>query len=280
MNLIECPRDAMQGLHDFVPTEQKIAYLNALLQVGFHTIDFGSFVSPKAIPQLRDTAEVLAGLSLQGRRSRLLAIVANMRGVEEALRHAEVDDLGFPLSASETFQQRNTNKSIADALEVVREAHRACQDAGKRLVTYISMGFGNPYGDPYSPELVQDFVARLDAIGVEVISLADTVGSAAPEPIESLFGAVIPAFPHIEFGAHFHSVPQQAEEKVLAAYRAGCRRFDSAVGGMGGCPMAADSLTGNIATEQLLAALAPFEALGLDEAAFAQAVTLKKSIFG
>ena len=195
MKLIECPRDAMQGLAEFVPTEQKINYINALLKVGFDTIDFGSFVSPKAIPQLRDTREVLAGLDLANTSSKLLAIVANMRGVTDALAHPEIAYLGFPLSASETFQQRNTNKSIADAMQVVKEAHQACEEAGKTLVTYISMGFGNPYGEPYDASVAISFVEQLHEIGVKIISLSDTIGVASPALIKELFEAVIPRFP-------------------------------------------------------------------------------------
>lgn len=280
MKLIECPRDAMQGLHGFVPTAHKINYINALLKVGFDTIDFGSFVSPKAIPQLRDTAEVLAGLDLKATSSKLLAIVANMRGVTTALEHPEIDYLGFPLSASEAFQQRNTNKSIEDALEVVRQAHHACEEKGKTLVTYISMGFGNPYGEHYDASVAIDFVERLDQIGIRIISLSDTIGVAAPVLIEELFAAVISRFSHIEFGAHFHSTPATAYEKIEAAYKAGCRRFDSAIGGMGGCPMAKEDLTGNLATEQLIAGVEGLgELLTLNKEALADAKRIKTSLF-
>jgi len=252
IKLIECPRDAMQGLHELVPTETKIKYINKLLEVGFDTIDFGSFVSPKAIPQMRDTAEVLRGLNLQTTNSKLLAIIANIRGAEDALLHEEIDFLGFPLSISETFQQRNTNKNITDALKTVASINKQAVKKNKKQVVYLSMSFGNPYNEPYSPEIVIDFVKKLDAIGVQIISLADTIGSSEPRIISSLFKQLIPAFPNIEFGAHFHSHPKTAQEKIETALEAGCQRLDGAMGGMGGCPMANDDLTGNIATETIL----------------------------
>ena len=281
LKIIECPRDAMQGLHDFVPTAQKIAYINALLKVGFDTIDFGSFVSPKAIPQLKDTHEVLAQLELENTASALLAIIANQRGVEDALQYKQIQYLGFPLSISETFQQRNTRKSIAEALKSDASFHEQCEQHGKTLVTYISMGFGNPYEEPYSSEVVIDFVQQLAALGIKIISLSDTIGSSTPEMIQHLFSTLIPAFPHIEFGAHFHSTPDKAAEKIKAAYQAGCLRFDGAIGGMGGCPMAKDDLTGNIATEIMIATLNQEKAdLQLDMDAFAKASQLKLQLFG
>lgn len=281
LKIIECPRDAMQGLHDFVPTEQKIQYINALLKVGFDTIDFGSFVSPKAIPQLKDTHEVLAALDLENTSSKLLAIIANQRGVDDALKYDAIQYLGFPLSISETFQQRNTRKSITEALENVASFHQQCEEKGKTLVTYISMGFGNPYDEPYNSDIAIEFVHKLVDIGVKIISLADTIGSSEPELIDSLFSAVIPAFPEIEFGAHFHSTPNKAAEKIKAAYLAGCRRFDGAMGGMGGCPMAKDDLTGNIATETMIQVLENEQVnLGLDMEAFSKASQLKLQIFG
>ncbi len=282
IQLIECPRDAMQGLHDFVPTEHKVDYINSLLKVGFDTIDFGSFVSPKAIPQMQDTAEVLSRIDYQNSSSKLLAIVANMRGVDQACAHEPIQYLGFPLSASERFQQRNTKKSIAEALALVEEAHQACESAGKTLVTYISMGFGNPYKEPYNAQVAIGFVEKLQAIGVKIISLADTIGSGSPQLIEEVFSAVIPKFPEITFGAHFHSTPNTAHEKIEAAYKAGCRRFDSAIGGMGGCPMAKDDLTGNIATESLLQSLAVLgeKDLGLDQESFKVASQKKQELFG
>ena len=280
MKLIECPRDAMQGLPDFIPTATKTAYLNTLLQVGFDTLDFGSFVSPKAIPQLRDTAEVLAGLDLSTTNTKLLAIVANLRGAETAVQHPEISYLGFPLSVSETFQRRNTNQSTPEALADVAAMHELCERHGKTLVTYLSMGFGNPYGDAWSPEIVTDFTRQLAALGVRVVALSDTVGASTAATIAPLFSALIPAFPDIEFGAHLHTTPTSWREKVSAAYGAGCRRFDGAIGGFGGCPMAADELTGNMATENLVDFLSEAgEPLGLDLDALVRAREAAGSIF-
>lgn len=252
MKIIECPRDAMQGLHKFVPTDLKIKYINQLLKVGFDTIDFGSFVSPKAIPQLKDTKEVLAGLDLKNTKSKLLAIIANTRGAQDACQFDEIDYLGFPLSLSETFQQRNTNKSITAAFEQVAEIQKLCQAHNKTLVVYLSMGFGNPYGDPYEMSFVVDFITKLDQMGVKIISLSDTIGVSKPATIKEIFETVILSFPHIEFGVHLHSDLDTAVEKIDAAYKAGCRRFDGAINGFGGCPMAEDKLVGNIATETML----------------------------
>ncbi|MCJ8164547.1 hydroxymethylglutaryl-CoA lyase [Pontibacter sp. E15-1] len=280
MKLIECPRDAMQGIHDFIPTEQKIDYINQLLKVGFDTLDFGSFVSPKAIPQMRDTAEVLANLELEGSSSKLLAIIANVRGAEEAAQHEQIQYLGFPLSVSETFQQRNTNKSIAEALEHLAQIQEICHRQGKTLVTYISMGFGNPYGDPWDAETVISFVEKLHRLQVRIISLSDTVGVSNPQNITYLFEHLIGAFQEIEFGAHLHTTPSTWEEKVDAAYKAGCQRFDGALRGYGGCPMAADALTGNMATENLIAY---FENnglnLNLNKAAFDAAMARSVAVF-
>ncbi|MFD2247339.1 hydroxymethylglutaryl-CoA lyase [Pontibacter ruber] len=279
MKIIECPRDAMQGLKQFIPTEVKIDYINTLLKVGFDTIDFGSFVSPKAIPQMRDTAEVLANLDLDNTRSKLLAIIANVRGAEDAAQHQQINYLGFPLSVSETFQERNTNKSIAEAMEQLAHIQDICGRHDKSLVTYISMGFGNPYGDPWNAETVIRFVEDLDKLGVKIISLSDTIGMSNPEIITYLFGSLIPAFPHIEFGAHLHTTPATWQEKVDAAYNAGCLRFDGAIRGYGGCPMAKDELVGNMATENLVGY---FENKGLNlelnkeafQAAMAQSVAV------
>ncbi len=280
LQLVECPRDAMQGLSYFIPTATKIAYLNALLKVGFHTLDFGSFVSPKAVPQMRDTAQVLASLDLSATRTQLLAIVANLRGAEEAAVHKQIAYLGFPLSVSETFQRRNTNKSIEEALVEVERMQALCVGRAKTLVVYLSMGFGNPYGDPYSPALVVDFTGRLAAMGIRIIAPSDTVGSSTPESIGALFGKLVPAFPDVTFGAHLHSVPEAAAEKIEAAYGAGCRRFDGAIRGFGGCPMATDQLTGNIATESLLGV---FEKRGirvdLDVSAFGKAWQMAADVF-
>ena len=280
MKLIECPRDAMQGLTEFIPTATKTAYLNALLAVGFDTLDFGSFVSPKAIPQLRDTAEVMAGLDLTQTRTKLLAIVANRRGAETAVQHPEISYLGFPLSVSETFQRRNTNQSTAEALADVAAMHELCESRGKTLVAYLSMGFGNPYGDDWSPAIVTDFTEQLARLGVRIVALSDTIGASTTATISPLFSALIPAFPAIEFGAHLHTTPTSWREKVSAAYEAGCRRFDGAIGGIGGCPMAADELTGNMATENLLDYLAEQHVkTGLDLAAFGRAQAMAATVF-
>jgi hydroxymethylglutaryl-CoA lyase len=252
MKIIECPRDAMQGLEEFIPTEHKVKYLNQLLRVGFDTIDFGSFVSTKAIPQMRDTAQVLEGLILENNNTKLLAIVANTRGAFEACKYNAITYLGFPLSLSDTFQQRNTNKSIGEALNALEEIKFECVKFNKKLVTYISMGFGNPYNDPYDVELVLGFIDVLKTLGSDVISIADTVGVSTPESIRHLFTMVSKQYPTLEIGAHLHSTPHTAIEKIEAAYRSGCKRFDGAIRGFGGCPMANDDLVGNLATENIL----------------------------
>jgi hydroxymethylglutaryl-CoA lyase len=250
--LVECPRDAMQGLHEFIPTKDKIRYINKLLQVGFDTIDFGSFVSPKAIPQMKDSMEVLDGLTIEAGKTRLLAIIANLRGAEDACRFPEISFLGFPLSLSETFQQRNTNKSIEEAFGNIGEIQNLCIRHKKKLVVYLSMGFGNPYGDPYDKAYIEQFVSRLDQLEIEIICPSDTIGISNSANITALFNSLINKFPHIEFGAHLHSTPVTSMEKIEAAWLAGCRRFDGALKGFGGCPMAEDNLTGNIATESMI----------------------------
>ncbi|HLK98750.1 MAG TPA: hydroxymethylglutaryl-CoA lyase [Hymenobacter sp.] len=281
MKLIDCPRDAMQGWPTFIPTSYKITYLNTLLRVGFDTLDFGSFVSPKAIPQLADTIEVLEGLDLGQSGTHLLAIVANLRGAETAAQHPQIRYIGFPLSVSETFQQRNTNKSIAEALDNVARMQELCARTGQEQVVYLSMGFGNPYGDPWSPEILGEFTQKLDALGVSIVALSDTIGASVPATIAPPFRELTAAFPHIEFGAHLHTTPDTWREKVLAAYEAGCRRFDGALGGYGGCPMAADQLTGNMPTERLIEfALEVGEPLRLDLEALGEARTLNQEIFG
>lgn len=280
MKIIECPRDAMQGIEEFIPTEQKIRYLNQLLKVGFDTIDFGSFVSAKAIPQLRDTAEVLNNLDLSTTTSSLLAIVANTRGAEEASRHQQIQYLGFPLSISETFQQRNTNKSIPEALQTLTEIQAICEKTNKQQVVYISMGFGNPYNDPYDVEVVGKFVDILQTLGVMIVSLADTIGVSTPEQITYLFTALSKEFPGIELGAHLHSNPRSAVEKIDAAYRAGCKRFDGALKGFGGCPMAKDELVGNLATETILTYLQDKEVgLKINQEELAIAMVMADEIF-
>jgi hydroxymethylglutaryl-CoA lyase len=252
IKLIECPRDAMQGLHDFIPTDVKAAYINSLLKVDFDTIDFGSFVSPKAIPQLRDTAEVLSMIDLSQTNSKLLAIVANLRGAEDAAGFTQIKYLGFPFSVSEEFQRRNTNSTIEESLIRVEEIQNVCVKNGKQLVIYISMGFGNPYGEVWNADIVINWVKKLARLGIKIIPLSDTVGVSNPENITHLFTHLIPEFPEIEFGAHLHSHPASWEEKVNAAFKSGCRRFDSAIKGIGGCPMAKDELVGNLATENLV----------------------------
>lgn len=255
IKLIECPRDAMQGIPHFIDTAIKAAYINQLSEVGFDTIDFGSFVNPKAVPQMKDTEEVLSLLDLHHSKSKLLAIVANLRGAEDAGHFPEIDYLGFPLSISETFQQRNTNKSISEAFNELEEIQNLCEIKGKTLVAYLSMGFGNPYGEEYSPEMVLNFVERLDQLGVKIISLSDTIGVASPTLITELFETQIQAFPNIEFGAHLHSTRETIGEKVLAGLKGGCTRFDGALNGYGGCPLAKDDLVGNMATEVMVEAL-------------------------
>ena len=252
IKIIECPRDAMQGIKTFIPTEKKVQYIQSLLRVGFDTIDFGSFVSPKAIPQMQDTAEVLAQLDLSQTTSKLLAIIANTQGAELASKHKEIQYLGFPFSISENFQMRNTHKTIAESLITLEEILEIANKTNKEVVTYISMGFGNPYGDPYNVEIVGEWTEKLANMGVKILSLSDTIGSSTPKIIDYLFSNLIPKYPNIEFGAHLHTTPDTWFEKVDAAYKAGCVRFDGAIKGYGGCPMAKDDLTGNMPTEKLL----------------------------
>lgn len=253
MKLIECPRDAIQGLHQFIPTEKKINYINLLLESNlFDTIDFGSFVSPKAIPQMADTAEVVRGLDLSKSNAKLLAIIANERGATEASQFEQISYLGYPFSISETFQLRNTNATIAESLERVKAIQEISEKFDKQLVIYISMGFGNPYGDEWNAEIAIKWVDELQKLGIKIFSLSDTVGVATPESITYLFENLIPKYPNLEFGAHLHTTPNTWQEKVDAAYKAGCRRFDGAILGYGGCPMAADELVGNMPMENLL----------------------------
>lgn len=280
IKIIECPRDAMQGMEPFIPTEQKARYINQLLRVGFDTIDFGSFVSPKAIPQLRDTAEVLRLLDLSETDTKLLAIIANMRGANDALGFEEIDYLGYPFSISETFQKRNTNASIDQSLARVEEIQSGCLTNGKSLVVYISMAFGNPYGDPWSAELAAKWVERLSAeLDVNIFALADTVGVSDEKNISEMFGTLIPEFPKLQIGAHLHTTMEDAKRKALAAYSSGCRRFDAAIMGYGGCPMAEDELVGNMATEMLVSALQEEESLNLDHAAFDESMKLAAQTF-
>jgi hydroxymethylglutaryl-CoA lyase len=279
ITLVECPRDAMQGWPHHIPAAQKVAYLNALLRVGFDVLDFGSFVSAKAIPQLADTRDVIPQLQLDG-HTKLLAIIANTRGAQDAVAFDEISFLGFPFSISETFQQRNTNKSIAESLTQVEEIQKLCTQRGKQLVVYISMGFGNPYGDPYDADVAIGWVERLAALGVRTIAMSDTVGLAERGTIDYIFRQLIPAFPDIEIGAHFHASPANWRMKVETAYEAGCRRFDSAIKGIGGCPMAEDRLVGNLATESLLGwCRGQGIHTGINEEALREAVAIADGIF-
>lgn len=252
VKIIECPRDAMQGIRDFIPTSEKVNYIQALLRCGFDTIDFGSFVSPRAIPQMKDTAMVLDKLDLSTTESKLLAIVANVRGAADAAAFEQIDYLGYPFSISENFQMRNTHKTIDESIGILQEILEIAAASGKEVVAYLSMGFGNPYGDPWNVEIVANWTERLHKMGVRILSLSDTVGSSTPEVIDYLFSELIPAYPQMEFGAHLHTTPDSWFEKVDAAYQAGCRRFDGAIKGHGGCPMAKDELTGNMPTEKLI----------------------------
>lgn len=280
IKLIECPRDAMQGVSTFIPTEEKAAYINQLLKVGFDTIDFGSFVSPKAIPQMRDTAKVLEKLDLGASKSKLLAIVANVRGAEDAVQFDEIAYLGFPFSVSETFQIRNTNSTIKESLERVQKIQQLCLRQNKTLVVYLSMGFGNPYGDPWNVETVQRWVNILADMGIRILSLSDTIGVADPKSIAYLFGNLIPPYPDVEFGAHLHTQAHNWREKIETAYENGCFRFDAALRGFGGCPMAKDDLTGNMPTENLLLYFDERdEALDLDRSAFAAASEMVLEVF-
>jgi len=253
VKIIECPRDAMQGVKShFISTEAKANYINSLLKVGFDTIDFGSFVSPKAIPQMRDTAAVLARLDLSQTTSKLLAIVANVRGANDAVQFEEIDYLGYPFSISENFQMRNTHKTIHQSIDALKEILTIANSANKEVVAYLSMGFGNPYGDPWNVEIVSEWTEKLSGMGVKILSLSDTIGSSTPDVISHLFSNLIPTYPAIEFGAHLHTSPSLWHEKVHAAFHAGCKRFDGAIKGYGGCPMAKDELTGNMPTEKLI----------------------------
>jgi hydroxymethylglutaryl-CoA lyase len=278
--LVECPRDAMQGWKNFIPTQKKIEYINSLLKVGFDTIDFGSFVSPKAIPQMSDTKEVLKGLKPDTKGSGLLAIVANVRGAEEAGVFDEITYLGFPFSVSETFQQRNTNSFIGESLKRVEEIQNICLKTGKQLVIYISMGFGNPYGDPYSDEIVYGWVNKIAGLGIKTISLADTVGVARSEQVYSITKYLIDLLPETEIGVHLHSRPDNLKEKLEAAVNAGCKRFDGALKGIGGCPMANDELVGNMNTEWMIGYFKEKKLLGqLDEEALRKSLEIASEIF-
>jgi hydroxymethylglutaryl-CoA lyase len=252
VKIIECPRDAMQGIKAFIPTQKKAQYIQSLLRVGFDTIDFGSFVSPKSIPQMQDTAQVLETLDLSQTTSKLLAIIANTQGAQLAAVHKPIKYLGFPFSISENFQMRNTHKTIAESIITLQEILEIASKNNKEVVAYLSMGFGNPYGDPWNVEIVAQWTEKLAQMGIKIISLSDTIGSSTPYAITYLFSNLIPKYPEIEFGAHLHTTPTKWFEKIDAAYKAGCLRFDGAIQGFGGCPMAKDELTGNMPTEKML----------------------------
>jgi len=260
VKIIECPRDAMQGIKDWIPTESKVQYIQSLLRCGFDTIDVGSFVSPRAIPQMKDSGAVLELLDLSKTESKLLAIVPNLRGAQDAVKYDMVDYLGYPFSISENFQMRNTHKTIAESVVILEQIIDLANAHNKELVVYISMGFGNPYGDPWNVDIVSKWTDTLHAMGVKILSLSDTIGSSDPETIDYLFSNLIPKYPTIEFGAHLHTTPTKWHEKVDAAYKAGCRRFDGAIQGFGGCPMAKDELTGNMPTEKLISYFASVKA--------------------
>jgi len=280
VKLIECPRDAMQGIHELIPTDVKAIYLNQLLKVGYDTLDFGSFVSPKAIPQMQDTSHVLARLKLDDTETKLLSIVVNERGALQACTFDEIDYLGYPLSISETFQLRNTKKSIDASMELVDTLLNLCEINGKELVVYTSMAWGNPYGDPYDIAILEHWVDRLVESGVEIISLSDTVGVATPEKIAQAFDIMTHHFPDIEFGAHLHTTPESWEEKISAAYEYGCRRFDGALKGYGGCPMAKDDLVGNMPTEKIIEYLQSEKIpLTIDEEELKEALFLASKVF-
>lgn len=252
LQLIECPRDAMQGIHEFIPTDQKVAYINKLLKVGFDTIDVGSFVSPKAIPQMRDTGIMLDQIDMSQSKSKLSVIVANRRGAHDAVEFEQLDYLGYPFSISETFQLRNTNATIEESFQRVADIQAITIKNGKKLLMYISMGFGNPYGDEWNVEIVEKYVSKLYSMGIRLFSLSDTIGISSPENISYLFSNLIPRFPDVIFGAHLHTTPNTWEEKIKSAYDNGCRRFDGAMKGFGGCPMAKDELTGNMPMEKMV----------------------------
>ena len=280
IQVVECPRDAMQGIAEFIPTEKKAEYINLLLKVGFHTIDFGSFVSPKSIPQLRDTAAVLSKLNLEESKSKLLAIVANSKGAEQAASFDEIHYLGYPFSVSETFQQRNTKSSIEDSLILVDQMQNLCVSKNKELVVYLSMAFGNPYGEAWDVDVVAKWSEVLANMGVKTLALSDTIGVSTKETISPLFSQLIPEFSEVTFGAHLHTTANTWHEKVLAAYTSGCTRFDTAIQGFGGCPMAKDDLTGNMPTEKILSFLnEQKEESGLNALAFESAYNKAREVF-
>ena len=280
IKLIECPRDAMQGWKHFIPTEKKVQYINSLLKVGFDTIDFGSFVSPKAIPQMADTKEVIRRLNLEGSNSKLLAIVANTRGAEEACLYQDITCLGFPFSISPTFQVRNTNSTIEESVKRVEEIQNLCLKNNKQLVIYLSMGFGNPYGDDYNAEILLRWADEMVRRGINIISLADTVGVATPEQIAFALNTLTPRYPGTTIGVHLHSSPSDWRAKLEAAINAGCKRFDGALKGIGGCPMAQDDLVGNMNSESMISYLEERNLVkGLNKDALNKSLQLASEIF-
>jgi hydroxymethylglutaryl-CoA lyase len=280
MQLIECPRDAMQGIETFIPTMDKVRYLNALLEVGFDVIDFGSFVNPKAVPQMSDTSEVIKKIEIKKTTTKLLAIIANPRGADDASKFKNIHYLGYPLSVSETFQKRNANKTIAESLLELQQIQSICLKSNKELIVYLSMAFGNPYGDPYSIDTIEALVRELVKMNVRTISIADTIGAATPENVYFLYKILAGKFPLVQFGVHLHSSPSKAREKIDAAFRAGCRRFDGAIKGFGGCPFAEDELVGNIATEVLLSYFdQQLIKLNIDKVKFEKAFEIASEIF-
>ncbi len=280
VQIIECPRDAMQGIHEFIPTAAKIKYIQSLLAVGFDTLDCGSFVSPKYIPQMADTAEVIRALDLSDTKTRLSVIVANKRGAEDAANFEQIHFMGYPFSISETFQVRNTNSTVEQALDAVKGIQEVCVANNKEFVLYISMAFGNPYGDPWNIEVAERWVEQLEKLQIKYLSLSDTVGVATPDTITYLYKELIARFPAMEFGAHFHTTPTTWRDKIAPAFESGCRRFDGAIKGFGGCPMAKDELVGNMPTERLLEF---FEEkgvyTGLDKTAFGKSMALAGEVF-
>lgn len=280
VKITECPRDAMQGVKKWIPTQTKIDYLNQLLKVGFDVLDFGSFVSPKAIPQMKDTAEVLGALNLSDTDTKLLAIVANERGAKDAGAFNEITFLGYPFSISETFQQRNTNASIEDSLRRVETINELARSSGQSLLVYISMAFGNPYGDPWSPDLAAAWIERLNReFEIADFAMADTVGVSNEESISNMFKTIIPAFENLNIGAHLHSTPETSKSKIEAAFNAGCRRFDGAINGLGGCPMAEDELVGNIDTAVIINAIKSVELESVNALEFQKSIEAASKVF-
>ncbi len=280
IKLVECPRDAMQGWKHFIPTEKKIEYVNSLLRVGFDTIDFGSFVSPKAIPQMADTKEVISKLEIGESKTKLLAIIANVRGAEDASVYEAITYLGFPFSLSETFQQRNTHSSIEESLQRVESIQEICLKSDKELVIYLSMGFGNPYGDPFSEEIVFKWANKIAGLGIKIISLADTVGLALPGQVYAMTKFLVDSLPEVEIGVHLHSTEKNWKEKLEAAVKAGCKRFDGALKGIGGCPMANDELVGNMNSEWMIGYFDEKNLLPLlDQDALKKSLELASEIF-